>query len=375
MPVASPARKAARNSNLELLRIVFMALIVFHHFVVHGGDVVFASRPSLHSIIVDVATMAGQVGVDGFVLVTGYFFGKAKRSHALRTASLYWQTTTYGLIIMAVLVVGGVWQPTARDVWQTVVASPFVWWWFMSAYMALLLLSPALVVMLENLSQRLHLYTIAAGLVLFVLLPQFVDVSPFMGYLSWFAYLSILANYAARYRLPGQDRPWLWLVLAAVGLAAGCARAEWLYGSAVGVAWNPQNAAELLGRNYLPNLLCAVGLFMFFSGLKARHSKLVNWLGGATLGVYLIHDHPQVRAWLWGWLQPGAHFEGRGYYLYALACVAGVYAATTALSLVHEQLLMRPFRWVWRRAALARADAKARAKAVGADPTQGSDGR
>jgi peptidoglycan/LPS O-acetylase OafA/YrhL len=45
--------------------------------------------------------------------------------------------------------------------------------------------------------------------------------------------------------------------------------------------------------------MSAVCLFMFFKNLKLKESKILNWLGSVSFGVYLFHEHPYMRNFLW----------------------------------------------------------------------------
>ena len=58
-----------RNSYFELLRILSMALIVMHHYSVHGGFD-FMSPFSLRLYFVQCLAMGGKLGVNVFVLVS-----------------------------------------------------------------------------------------------------------------------------------------------------------------------------------------------------------------------------------------------------------------------------------------------------------------
>ena len=63
--------KYVRQSNIELLRIIAMIMIVAHHFSVHGG---FSfSTITVNSLWIQFMQNGGKIGVDVFVLISGYF--------------------------------------------------------------------------------------------------------------------------------------------------------------------------------------------------------------------------------------------------------------------------------------------------------------
>ena len=67
------ARKNVRSSNFELLRIISMILIIAHHYAVHSGFSFDAASMSLHRFFVQFLSSGGKIGVNLFVLISGYF--------------------------------------------------------------------------------------------------------------------------------------------------------------------------------------------------------------------------------------------------------------------------------------------------------------
>ena len=92
------------------------------------------------------------------------------------------------------------------------------------------------------------------------------------------------------------------------------------------------------GRNWLLFL----GLFGLFAEWKIPSIRWVNTAAKGALGVYLIHDTPIMRAWLWphlAWvyaLGPAA--------ILAVGVLSGivVYAVGAAIDLARIRLLERP---------------------------------
>lgn len=66
-----------RNSNLEILRIVSMILIIVHHYVVHG-QFEWSNTITTNKILLEVLSLGGKLGVNCFVLITGYFMVQSK---------------------------------------------------------------------------------------------------------------------------------------------------------------------------------------------------------------------------------------------------------------------------------------------------------
>lgn len=67
-----------RSSNLELYRIICMLLIVAHHFVVNSGlwAPMDANPNAANTLFLLLFGMWGKIGINCFMMITGYFMCK-----------------------------------------------------------------------------------------------------------------------------------------------------------------------------------------------------------------------------------------------------------------------------------------------------------
>ena len=90
----------------------------------------------------------------------------------------------------------------------------------------------------------------------------------------------------------------------------------------------------------LPNLLAALALFYLFKSLDLGHRRWINALSGTTLGVYILHQVPAFRDFLWnGILQTQAHHGSVGYTLFA---ILAVFLGCAAVDAARTAVVMRP---------------------------------
>lgn len=135
-------------------------------------------------------------------------------------------------------------------------------------------------------------------------------------------------------------------------IAAICCAQAWF-------GFDRVNAQYPVWQYMIPTFLASTGMLVAFARLAMAPSRTVNNLAKCALGVYLIHDNPFVRAWLW------PHFAA----VYALGPAAiigasllaavGVYAFGAAADSLRIALLEKPlFRWLNSRFGdqIARAD-------------------
>lgn len=70
------AGRKPRQSNFELLRIFAMLLIILFHYVYNGGFNLETSEFCLNKCVLRTLGFGGKLGVELFVLITGYFLSK-----------------------------------------------------------------------------------------------------------------------------------------------------------------------------------------------------------------------------------------------------------------------------------------------------------
>ena len=72
--------KKHRDSNIELYRILVMLLIVAHHYVVNSGLIYDMNNVAISSrnVYFSLFGMWGKIGINCFVLITGYYMCTSK---------------------------------------------------------------------------------------------------------------------------------------------------------------------------------------------------------------------------------------------------------------------------------------------------------
>ncbi len=388
-----------RDSNIELLRIVSMMLIILFHFSVHGpwpADGVLAA-----DVAVGVLAFGGKLGVNCFVLITGYFMTRSSVRVA-SVARVVLETWFYSwglLILFAVAQPELVTQARLEKAALPLVSGEY---WFVTNFVVLMVVSPFLNLLFDRLSRRGKSRLAAIGFVTISVLPTLTTFNPLGSDLLWFFYLYLLGGWirelmegaegadalasalardggdgaaadrdAAWAKTTGASGALAWLDPARLTLRVGGGPmavagvlVSWAAIAAIccAQAWfgfDRVNAQYPVWQYMIPTFLASTGMLVAFARLAMAPSRTVNNLAKCALGVYLIHDNPFVRAWLW------PHFAA----VYALGPAAiigasllaavGVYAFGAAADSLRIALLEKPlFRWLNSRFGdqLARAD-------------------
>ena len=304
----------ARNSNIELLRIVGMVLIVWNHYL--GKDLVDWGSIPLRSFSVFFSRLGG-VGDTLFFGITAYYLcaqeNKTLRQSAKRIWKLEKQLLFYGwlLFVLACLVQVAGHSPISwgEELAALAVRSLFPasqnLWWYPTAYIIVLLLLPALDRFLRSLGKG-HVWL---AFFLFVAIAINPPTQLRLGYtFLLFIYQYIIIS-ALRWHFPDFfSRSSLWKWLLAIGLIVGvahtilsCAIKPYSYGYYFNGPW------------YFPSLFIGLGLICMQLQRQARRSRIVNFIAAGTFAPYLILTYPwcrKIAAWL---VQTDSVLGWRGY--------------------------------------------------------------
>ena len=296
-------QKKARNSNLELYRIIVMLMIVAHHYVVNSGlmEALQYSPLSPSSSAMLMFGGWGKIGINCFLLITGYFMCKSEFSWQ-KLLKLYLWIAFYSVLIYVIFVITGHEKlslfRSLLTLWPLTEFTPNG---FVSCFLMFYLFIPFLNLFLQHLKQKPHQYLIILLLVFYGVLPTVPKIHIQFNYVSWFIAIYIIAAYIRIYGLMPKVSHRMWGVLTLV-LIIICSFSilgmEAIYKLNLVNSFAPYHFVA--DSNKIMPILTAVASFMYFKDLKIPQSKLINAIGGATFGVLLIHANSDaMRQWLW----------------------------------------------------------------------------
>lgn len=332
--------KTTRSSNLELLRILCMLLIIGDHLTGQSGIADYTTLPS--SFAFCLIGCGSRIACSVFVLIGGWFLCEQPYK-TRRPLSLWLSLWLYTVPVTLLCKLAGLDVSWGALRWAAFPASTRQLW-FISDYLLLLLCVPLLNRLLRGLSRPAHRGLLAVLAVPLIVYPTLFGENGAVSDTAWmFLYEYLLIAYLRRWpdnRLAhllqhraaalGLGLPLLNTILRAVletrGLTDGKAFQYMAY------------YRTALGT--LPNLLAALALFYLFKGLDLGCVRWVNALAGTTLGVYILHQVPSFRGFLWnGLLQAEAHHGSVGYTLLA---ILAVFLGCAAVDALRTALVMRP---------------------------------
>lgn len=315
-----------RMANIECLRCIAMMMVVLLHYLSKGEFLSPLTGPlqTNHYIAWFMEAFA-IVAVNVYVLISGYFLVEAQFKVG-KLVKLYLQTLFYCILIPVILVIVSLNLPEGEKLLSVsdlgiykmlLYCLPFQMehYWFLTAYVIMYLFAPFLAMGAKNLKKEDLQKVIICLLIFFAgmksVVPAKLQIDR-LGYDGlWFMCVFLVAAYIRLYGIPffkSAGKAFGCFVLSSL-LTFGCTFV--LHEICISTGKLEDFVQTAYSYNHVLNLIGAVSLFYTFYLLKMDGEKffpkLWTKIGPYTLGVYLLHEHIEVR-WLWPkWL--GANIE------------------------------------------------------------------
>lgn len=302
-----------RLNNFEALRILAMLMVILLHYLNKGGLLTSsAAEFTITSYAAWLVESFAIVAVNVYVLITGYFMCESSMKVS-RLLQIICQVLWYTLLIPVVLAVLGIVEPGSFDMYdllQFVFPVHMKHYWFVTAYVVLMLFVPFLNPAIKHMSQKrlaitTMLMTIYQTLPKSVLPVKFTDDDAGNGVL-WLICLYLIAAYIRKYGIPffsSLKKSLLCYVGSAFCIFASLIVMRGVYfkldafGESINFAYH---------YNHIFCLAASVALFYVFKHWNFKNGSVSRGVGKVapyTFGVYLIHEHILVRNTWPQWLQ------------------------------------------------------------------------
>jgi len=340
-----------REMNFELLRILAMCMIIGLHYLDKGkvlGD--FLEMRGINSHLAWVFEAFFFCSVNVYVLISGYFlieketaFGKVK--------AIWGQVIFYSMFLGILAVCTKITGAEEIDVYRgSYYLFPLLTehYWFVTDYVFLCLLLPVMNPVLSAMEQRRMRNLLFLFIGIFSMTKSLLPLSFAVdkrGYdILWFLCLYMTGAYCRRFGF---------------GLLSTKARGFGLYFvSSAAVFLETLLLKEICLRtghfndivtyaysyNHILCYLAAVGLLAAFSHIKInseKAGKAIGLLGGASFGVYLIHEHIDWR-YVWPeWLMAEKQAQSPAFVLLMIGSILAVYLVCAGIELLRQQLFLK----------------------------------
>lgn len=270
-----------RESNIELLRIVLMALIIIWHYMIYGQSLLSNLVEGKNINLSDLITTPMLVfPVDCFVFISGYFGIKLRRKSLISFLILM---ITYSIITYCLAsYFSGTFKinyfiasffPVSADIW-----------WFFTLYIMLMCLSPLLNRCMDwdkqYFKKMLIIYAVFLLGIIAILFGKRVAT---IGDLGQFIFIYLLGRYVRKYP-DTRIIKYRWI------LFLGCLTANILFLTLFVRLDMPSWIMKPLSYNNPLVVACAVFIFLIFKNLKIKYSKTINIIGSTVFATYLVTE-------------------------------------------------------------------------------------
>lgn len=293
-------KKLERNSSIEVLRIIAMLFIVLSHCCIHSEFNCESWAMGINALFVQWGRL-GNLGVDIFVLISGYFWSQKEVKYQT-LLKLFAQVWFYSVVLFIVCKLVFHYQWTSWiEIARAFFPILFGEYWFFNAYIVLLLLTPLLNFIPKNIDYLYYRKLVILLIVLWSIIPTVtIQYQNMYGdTLAQFVLLYLIGGYLRLYpsKILECRRKRELLTIISFGILFISTFMWQMIGEKSKLLEN--RVGFLYERNSIVVIGCAIGLFAIAIYSKPFYSKFINTIGVCTFGVYLIHDNPIVRKVLW----------------------------------------------------------------------------
>lgn len=304
--------KPKRQANYELLRIIAMLMVVILHYLSRTGALlVLGEDAGARRIIGTLLEAFCIVAVNVYVLISGYFLIDAGFK-VKRILVLICQVMFYSLSIPLIMLASGITEISADSIYgwmQYMFPIGTEHYWFATSYVMLYLFTPVLNAAVKSMNKRQLQIVLAGLLICFCGIKSIFPVrfvTDRFGYdFGWFLCVYLTAAYIKLYGLrvfSTARRAWLSYIggaAAVFGMVCG-----FYYINLKTGAFNYYFEVPF-HYNYILCLAAAVSLFYAFRYVKipeGRAAGIICAVSPLTFGVYLFHEHIDIRMKWTGWI-------------------------------------------------------------------------
>ena len=330
-----------RSSNIELLRIIAMIMIVGHHFVLYGvkqsynqniAGEIFSNGNIINKLFAAFMLPGGVVGVAIFFLIAGYF---GINSDKISLNKIVIPTVIYSLLGLSIFYIIDITKIYSisdnKEILKKSLSSILPIgnevYWFITIYVILMLMKPGLNKIIMTLKNSGLIITILFMLFEYmiarqVLSPVFAIIESSLFYIIG-AFMSIYKD-----ELTGiKKEVFLFIFIIGWGGYVILTNIHFIGSEVVGIC--------LFGG------ISAIGIFQYCSRLNVKNNHVINNLAILTFDVYLLHEFPLLREFIWGkLLKVQVLFENRLFPILAVIEVLLIYFVLTICAAIIRNLII-----------------------------------
>lgn len=340
-----------RNIGLDFLRIISMLMIVMLHYLAKGGFLWNTDSNTFLWYFVWFIEALCLISVNCYVLISAYFLTDSKQVKMKKVIGLWTEMLFYSVSISVILALSGV-PLSTKDIIYTIFPFLTKSYWFINTYILMYLLHPFInkVVWSINKNEFQRLLII---LIVFFSLEQSILPFPEMtldqtgGYgIIWFVVLYFVGAYIKRFEKECQflSRKINCVIFFGSGILLLLSRAI-LSNVLLRFGFDEKYADIWYSYNSIPVFVASIAIFLTFLNIEIIHrgsKRLITKMGGATFGVYLIHEHVKLHWILWkDILKVDKYYNSSVMIINMIVIVIGVFGICILIEMVRSVIVKK----------------------------------
>ena len=331
--------KAPRQSNFELLRIIAMIMIVASHW--GWGMYGVNAQGSDNIYFYNMFRSFGQVGVDIFIFISGYFLvnSKFKISSVIR---LSLEVIFYALVLLFFNMIFDL-NTSVVYTFSTFFKAVFFLfgggYWFINTYILFYLIHPFLNLLISKITQSqlllLLCFLLSITIIFPTLYPSFFCSSGTACNLLIFITIYFFSAYIRLYPESFEN---IFVILGGLILSGSIYFCSVL----VPIDYN-MSSYNFQSKHNVCLFTFSLFIFLLFRKIKLGEIKIINLISSTTFGVYLLHDNLIVRKTIWNDIfKIDELYRTDKFVSVSLLSVAVVFLCCSLIDLIRTYLFERP---------------------------------
>lgn len=284
-----------RNYSLDLLRVIAILMIIIFH--VCCKALIFNNLSGFNKLIVAFFLHFGEIGVNLFMLITGFFLYKNNSSKTTKIIRLIYDIWFYFIlnIILCAIVKGG-YGVTLSTFFPTSLG----YFWYITCYICILIFSPYFNLLIKNLEQKDYRRLLIISLIILSVIPTIsglavasVENGPVYSRFIWLIFMYFLGAYISKYQesdhLLKNDREFFIKLNIFSSFLAIIFIFIFKY---LSVSFMPKVPMFYM---WPPNSIVVFLIIIFVKTNLTKKTKVIKFIeknSQHTLGIYLLHDAP-----------------------------------------------------------------------------------
>lgn len=338
-------KEVQRQSNFELLRIVAMAVIVAHHYVVNSTvmDQFFAVGGCVNYLFLKLIGAWGKTAINPFVMISGLSVLTARRF-----LKIFLEWMLYSFVVYGALLVFGFERCSLTRLFD-LFFEPFryVDVGFTQSFVWFYLGIPFYNLIIKH-TDRKRLWLLTGGLLsLFVLPITFFRNGAVFHHVFWYMTLYFVGACIRLYPLEwmGRNKVAVLLLFGGIAVASGAIFGRIVYPcfitKALGVVASVHESSTLFA------FVIGAAMFLTFKNMRIGYLPVVNKVASCMFGVLCIHAASDaMRVWLWRIIcrvPDYAHASLGVLALHATCCIVSIIVVCCLIDLVRQRWIEKPF--------------------------------